>query len=446
MYGYIYKIECLINKKCYIGQTKMNKDGGIKENYWGSGVLIKKAISKYGIGAFSRSIIEFCENADDLNKKEIFFIKEFSSIIPNGYNIGKGGENADHLENWMKENGHPTKLSKESFIQEAKKVHKNKFDYSKIEYINTNTKVNVTCPTHGEFSILPSNHLYHSLGCPMCIKEEKKNKNKLNFIKKSLDLYPLFPYNYENIDYFDSKTPIKIMCELHGEFSVIPDKFLYRNAFCPSCKKDIIERITQEKRLKHERTKIISLLKRRMKILKKENIPPRIKQEKQTKLFIIKKTETEVKKIISEKSKLFWKNMTEEERKAIGEKISKSWTEEKKLKKSKQMVEKYKDEKERKKDSESVKAVYIDPIRGKEIRKKISESVKITVGEASKKRRATYEKNKEYYSVICRYGALITTTKQKIKKGVLTEEEGDRALLSLQNELEHYKEEFNGKN
>ena len=50
------------------------------------------------------------------------------------------------------------------FITKAQKVHNTMYDYSKVEYINTHTKVTMTCLTHGDFYQLPHNHL-KSKGC-----------------------------------------------------------------------------------------------------------------------------------------------------------------------------------------------------------------------------------------------------------------------------------------
>lgn len=41
----------------------------------------------------------------------------------------------------------------DKFIEDAQKVHGNKYDYSKVNYVNSNTKVTITCPIHGDFSI-----------------------------------------------------------------------------------------------------------------------------------------------------------------------------------------------------------------------------------------------------------------------------------------------------
>lgn len=56
---------------------------------------------------------------------------------------------------------------KNQFIAEATSIHNNYYDYSKVDYINQNTKVIIVCPEHGEFEQLPSAHL-RMQGCPKC--------------------------------------------------------------------------------------------------------------------------------------------------------------------------------------------------------------------------------------------------------------------------------------
>jgi hypothetical protein len=92
----IYKITNLINGKIYIGQTK---SVGIRfKCYWGSGKLIRLAIKKYGKENFKKEIIEECNTKEELNIREIFWIKELNTKAPNGYNILKGGS-CRHDEN-----------------------------------------------------------------------------------------------------------------------------------------------------------------------------------------------------------------------------------------------------------------------------------------------------------------------------------------------------------
>lgn len=57
---------------------------------------------------------------------------------------------------------------KEKFIEEARKVHGDKYDYSKVEYINNKTNVTLICPKHGPFKVTPQDHLQGMNGCPKC--------------------------------------------------------------------------------------------------------------------------------------------------------------------------------------------------------------------------------------------------------------------------------------
>ena len=60
--------------------------------------------------------------------------------------------------------------SKEQFVKEAMEVHGNKYDYSKVDYVNWKTKVTIICPKHGDFEQTPNAHLSGE-GCPECWKE-----------------------------------------------------------------------------------------------------------------------------------------------------------------------------------------------------------------------------------------------------------------------------------
>lgn len=58
-------------------------------------------------------------------------------------------------------------MTTSEFIQKAQAIHGNKYDYSKVEYVNTHTRICIICPEHGEFWQVPSNHLRNH-GCPKC--------------------------------------------------------------------------------------------------------------------------------------------------------------------------------------------------------------------------------------------------------------------------------------
>jgi len=86
----IYKIINLINNKIYIGKDLYNNP-----KYMGSGKLLKQAFKKYGKINFKKEIIEKCNDINQLNEREKFWIKNLNTFSPNGYNINVGGKGGD---------------------------------------------------------------------------------------------------------------------------------------------------------------------------------------------------------------------------------------------------------------------------------------------------------------------------------------------------------------
>lgn len=92
MYGLIYKITNLINDKVYVGQTTQELKLRLKYHKSNKNTLIGRAIRKYGWENFSVEVLEECETQEQLNEREIFWIKKLNSKNPNGYNLTDGGE------------------------------------------------------------------------------------------------------------------------------------------------------------------------------------------------------------------------------------------------------------------------------------------------------------------------------------------------------------------
>lgn len=89
MYGYIYKTTNLLNGMIYIGQKKSSKK---LEYYLGSGKHLKRAINVYGKENFKCEIIEEINCVEDLDSREIYWIKYYDATNPKvGYNISDGG-------------------------------------------------------------------------------------------------------------------------------------------------------------------------------------------------------------------------------------------------------------------------------------------------------------------------------------------------------------------
>ena len=92
-YGYIYKVTDLLNRHnlpnpFYVGQHK----GKVDLDYYGSGVIIKPLVKKYGTDSFKLEIIAYAFSKYELDIQEVFWIKENNCRWPNGYNLAEGGD------------------------------------------------------------------------------------------------------------------------------------------------------------------------------------------------------------------------------------------------------------------------------------------------------------------------------------------------------------------
>lgn len=81
---YIYKTTNCINGKVYIGKSEKS----FNKKYYGSGSLLKKAITKYGKHNFKIEVLEELLTIDELNDREKYWIKYYSD---NSYNLAEGG-------------------------------------------------------------------------------------------------------------------------------------------------------------------------------------------------------------------------------------------------------------------------------------------------------------------------------------------------------------------
>ena len=102
----IYLVTNLLNDKKYIGMDSLNCP-----NYLGSGVLIKKAIKKYGRDNFKKEILQICSTKEELLIAEKYWIDFFYAVNSrNFYNIREGGQGGDireflseiQIEEWKK--------------------------------------------------------------------------------------------------------------------------------------------------------------------------------------------------------------------------------------------------------------------------------------------------------------------------------------------------------
>lgn len=176
---------------------------------------------------------------DKYDYSEIEYINSTTEIIIlcTEHNISFKQSPSNHLRGW---NGCPQCQKRQitdtqSFIEKAKDIHTDKYDYSNVDYIDSKTKVKIICPDHGEFEQLPSHHIKGQT-CPKCAVNSRASKHKYDtktFIEKAKEIHG-DKYDYSKVDYTSSKVKVKIICPEHGEFQQSATKHL-NNQGCPDC-------------------------------------------------------------------------------------------------------------------------------------------------------------------------------------------------------------------
>lgn len=127
------------------------------------------------------------------------------------------------------------------FIEKSIKAHGNKFDYSKVEYIGSHSKVCIICREHGEFYQSPTNHLSGN-GCPKCASKYKRGKYRLTtletFLSQAKEIHG-DKYDYSRVEWKNTRAMITIICPIHGEFSQVPQNHIRLKCGCRKCGREI---------------------------------------------------------------------------------------------------------------------------------------------------------------------------------------------------------------
>jgi hypothetical protein len=122
------------------------------------------------------------------------------------------------------------RLTTEEFIQRARKVHGDRYDYNNVQYDTSLIKVSITChrldrdgKEHGDFLQRPNDHLVGH-GCKKCQYDDIPITQKMTFdefFQKANKIHN-FKYTYSEKDFIDGSTKTKITCKDHGDFWQLP--------------------------------------------------------------------------------------------------------------------------------------------------------------------------------------------------------------------------------
>lgn len=106
-------------------------------------------------------------------------------------------------------------VGREKFIERSRKIHGDKYDYSKVKYTNSRIPVTIICPKHGEFQQMPCKHL-QGHGCPYC-KESRLERNTNIFLTNNniqFEREKRFPWlGLKSLDFYLPQFDAAIECQ-----------------------------------------------------------------------------------------------------------------------------------------------------------------------------------------------------------------------------------------
>jgi len=143
-------------------------------------------------------------------------------------------------ENWKTSESARKKLKKykndpEKILEKFRKIHRKKYDYSKVNYLGLTKTIIIICKKHGEFKTTPKLHLgrdskntdkkRNPIGCGKCIID--------NVI---IDLQKIHgeKYDYSKMEFKYKSFPIIIICPEHGQFKQTLTRHM-NGSNCPMC-------------------------------------------------------------------------------------------------------------------------------------------------------------------------------------------------------------------
>ncbi len=160
----------------------------------------------------------------------------------------------------IEKNAEKSRKDVNKLIEEIHQIHGEKYKIVDLsEYVNTESKITMRCPLHGEFKISPHS-LLAGQGCYKCGHVKGGEKIRLTqeeFISRAKEIHGK-KYDYSKVVYETSNKPVTIICPKHGEFQQTPAGHLSGNG-CPSCNESRNERkvakVLDENGIRYERQK-----------------------------------------------------------------------------------------------------------------------------------------------------------------------------------------------
>jgi hypothetical protein len=125
----------------------------------------------------------------------------------------------------------PRRKTQGEFVVQAQAKHFGFYDYTKVIYVSSNAKVDVICPSHGEFKITPEHHL-QGVGCRKCFDDRHRNQQS-NILDRFHQAHG-DRYGYDKVVYKRIDIKVVINCVTHGDFEQTPSAHISGSG-CVKC-------------------------------------------------------------------------------------------------------------------------------------------------------------------------------------------------------------------
>jgi hypothetical protein len=130
----------------------------------------------------------------------------------------------------------------EDVVNQLIEVHGDKYDYSKVKYITAHDEIEIVCPKHGSFWQLPRTHQC-GCGCPKCSGKKRTTEEAIAELKSKMG----DNYSFEKTVYTKSTDDMVITCKKHGDFYLSYNRIMSSGRGCPICG---MERLKEPRSLK----------------------------------------------------------------------------------------------------------------------------------------------------------------------------------------------------
>lgn len=199
-----------------------------------SEIFIKRAKEKHG-DKYDYSKVEYVKQ----NEKVVLICPLHGEFLMEPRNHLRSNSGCDKCKSNVR-------LTNEAFIDKARLLYGDKYDYSLIDYKNKYSILTIVCPTHGEFK---QEARFHSAGhgCQKCGKIISGNVTRLTtkeYITNMLEIHG-DKYDYSKVIYTNNKNKVSIICPLHGEFNQVAQTHS-KGSGCKKCKESRGERVIRE--------------------------------------------------------------------------------------------------------------------------------------------------------------------------------------------------------